>query len=239
MTDEILPFYNRELAFVRELGAEFAKQNPKIAGRLRWAGDMSEDPHVSRMIEAFAFLNARIRHKLDDDFPELTESLLSVLYPHYLAPIPSCSILQCEVHRDQAELTSGYHVARHSELETDPIDGMPCRFRTAYDLQLWPIEIGSITYRGEPFEAPSNQVSAIAESVVSIKLKTFSPKVQFSKIPIESLRFYLNGQDQYIHNLYEMLHNDCIGVAVAANASDPRAVFVPVENIHPVGFAND
>ena len=239
MTDELLPFYNRELAFVRELGAEFAKQNPKIAGRLRWSGDKSEDPHVSRMIEAFAFLNARIRHKLDDDFPELTESLLGVLYPHYLAPLPSCSILQCEIDRDQAELTSGYFVKRHSELETEPIDGMPCRFRTAYDLQLWPIEIASTSYRGEPFSAPSNRVSSIAESVVTVKLRTFSPKVAFAQMDIDSLRFYLNGKDQFIHDLYELLHNDCLGVAVAADAADPHARLIPIENVRAVGFHQD
>src|SRR5687767_10716002 len=112
MTDELLPYYNRELAFVRKLGAEFAQANPKIAGRLRWSAEMSEDPHVSRMIEAFAFLTARIRHKIDDEFPEITESLLNILYPHYLAPIPSAAIIQLAIDRSQAKLTTGYRVPR-------------------------------------------------------------------------------------------------------------------------------
>ena len=239
MTDELLPYYNLELAFIRELGGEFAKQNPKIAGRLRWSGDKSEDPHVSRMIEAFAFLNARIRHKLEDDFPELTESLLGVLYPHYLAPIPSCSVVEFEIDRAQAELTAGYSIQRHSELETEPIDGMPCRFRTAYNTQLWPIEIASTTYRGEPFNAPSNQVSVESAAVVTVNLRAFSPKVQFSQFPLDSLRLYLNGEDQYIHQLYELLMNDCLGVAVANNANDPNAVLVSRDKIQPVGFARD
>lgn len=235
MTDELLPFYNRELAFIREMGAEFAKNNPKIAGRLRWSGKMSEDPHVSRMIEAFAFLNARIRHKLEDDFPELTESLLSVLYPHYLAPLPSCSILQCEIDRDQAEQTGGDHIARHSELETT--EGLPLRFRTAYDLQLWPLEIANTSYRGEPFSAPSNRVSASAEAVVTVQLRAFSEQVTFSEFPLETLRLYLNGKDQYIHDLYELLLNDCMGIAVAADANDPNAVFLSPDSIQPVGFS--
>lgn len=239
MTDELLPYYNLELAFIRELGGEFAKQNPKIAGRLRWSGDKSEDPHVSRMIEAFAFLNARIRHKLEDDFPELTESLLGALYPHYLAPVPSCSILECEIDRAQGELTAGYLIERHSEVETEPKDGMPCRFRTAYDTQLWPIEIASTTYRGEPFNAPSNQISVESAAVVTVNLRAISSKVQFSQFSLDSLRFYLNGEDQYIHQLYELMMNDCLGVAVAVNASDPHAVLVPRENIQPVGFARD
>lgn len=87
MSDELLPYYNQELGYLRKLGAEFAKANPKIAGRLRWGADLPEDPHVARMIEAFAYLNARTRHKLDDDFPELAEAMLGVLYPHYLARV--------------------------------------------------------------------------------------------------------------------------------------------------------
>ena len=33
--DELLPYYNRELAYIRKLGAEFADKHPKIASRLR------------------------------------------------------------------------------------------------------------------------------------------------------------------------------------------------------------
>ena len=92
MTDELLPWYNRELAFIRRIGAEFARSHPKIAGRLRMSGESIEDPHVSRLIESFAYLNARIRHKIEDDFPEIAESLLGILYPHYLNPIPSMAM---------------------------------------------------------------------------------------------------------------------------------------------------
>jgi type VI secretion system protein ImpG len=94
VSDDLLPYYQRELAFIRRLGDEFARANPKIAGRLRIAPDAIEDPHVGRLIEAFALLNARIRRKLDDDFPELTQAMLGVLYPHYLAPIPSMAVVQ-------------------------------------------------------------------------------------------------------------------------------------------------
>ncbi|MDQ3253356.1 MAG: type VI secretion system baseplate subunit TssF, partial [Acidobacteriota bacterium] len=94
MRDELLGYYERELAFLRHMGAEFAQKYPKIAARLQIESDKCEDPHVERMIEAFAFLAGRIHLKIDDEFPEVTESLLNVLYPHYLAPIPSMSIVQ-------------------------------------------------------------------------------------------------------------------------------------------------
>ena len=91
MRDELLGYYERELGFLRQMGAEFAQKYPKVAGRLLLEPDKCEDPHVERMIEAFAFLAGRVHLKIDDEFPEITESLLNVLYPHYLAPIPSMS----------------------------------------------------------------------------------------------------------------------------------------------------
>src|SRR5262245_30605206 len=108
MSDALLPYYNRELSYLRRLGAEFAQANPKIAGRLRLGPDASEDPHVERLIQAVAYLNARTRLKLEDDFPEITNALLGVLYPHYQVPIPAMAIVQLEMDPAQAELTTGH-----------------------------------------------------------------------------------------------------------------------------------
>ena len=93
MRDELLGYYERELIFLRRMGAEFARKYPKIAARLLLDEEKIEDPHVERMIEAFALLSGRVSLKLDDELPEITESFLNVLYPHYLAPIPSMAIV--------------------------------------------------------------------------------------------------------------------------------------------------
>ena len=130
MTDELLPYYNRELAFLRKMGAEFAEANPKIAARLRLGAEGSDDPHVARILEAFAYLNARTRFKIEDDFPEITEALLGVLYPHFLAPLPSTAIVQLELDPSQGELTEGYTVPRGAALESEAIGGQACRFQT-------------------------------------------------------------------------------------------------------------
>ena len=82
MADDLLPFYERELTFVRQHAKEFAEKYPKIASRLLLEADKCEDPHVERLIEAFAFLTARIQHKIEDELPEITDALLGVLYPH-------------------------------------------------------------------------------------------------------------------------------------------------------------
>lgn len=241
MTDPLLPYYNRELSFLRKLGAEFAEAHPKIAGRLRWGTDVAEDPHVARMIEGFAYLTARIRHKLDDDFPELAEAMLGVLYPHYLAPIPSMSIGQFELDRAQAELTAGYRLPRGAYLETEPVrgkgvDGEACRFRTAYDTTLWPIQVSLAEFRGPPFTVPSNRLSREAKAVARVQLDCWSDKVTFAQLQLDSLRFFLHGPPQYIHDLYEAILNHTLGVAIGKSPGDHEAVLLPPSAIQPVGF---
>ena len=97
MRDELLDYYESELSFLRQMGAEFAEKYPKVASRLVLGPNIAEDPHVERLIESFAFLAARVHLKVDDDFPEITESLLSVLYPHYIRPVPSMSVVEFAV----------------------------------------------------------------------------------------------------------------------------------------------
>src|SRR6187551_176193 len=99
------------------MASEFAEKHPKIAGRLRLTKDAVDDPHVARLLEGVAFLGARVQHRLDDEFPELTDALLSVLYPHYLAPLPSMSIIQFELDAARGALPKGFEIARHSRLQ--------------------------------------------------------------------------------------------------------------------------
>jgi len=151
---DLFDYYNAELKFLREEGGDFAERYPKVASRLRITADAIEDPHVARLVESIALLNARIRLKLDDDFPELTEALLTVLYPHYLAPIPAMGILQLGM---GPESTEPYKVPRHTELESEEVKGERCRFRTTQDLTLWPFEIVHASLKGKPFRAPRHE----------------------------------------------------------------------------------
>src|SRR3954463_11388590 len=157
-------YYDRELRYIRRLAGEFAKQYPREAGRLGLEGDRgSTDPHVERMIEAFAYLAARVHLKLDDEFPELTDALLGVLYPHYLAPIPSAAILQFQA---QPELTLPVQLPAGLVVESEPVQGETCRFRTAWPQTLWPITIESVRLSGLPLTAPANPLAAGALSVL-------------------------------------------------------------------------
>ena len=151
MSDSLLTYFNRELEALRVLASEFAEQHPKIAGRLRLTKDTVDDPHVARLLEGVAFLGARVQQRLDDEFPELTDGLLSVLYPHYLAPLPSVAITRFGA--DPA-MPGPAHLPAGLALETEPVREETCLFRTAYDLTLWPIEIDAVRLSGMPLPAP-------------------------------------------------------------------------------------
>ena len=237
MTDELLPYYHRELVFIRRMGAEFAKKYPKIASRLRLSAEGSQDPHVDRLIEAFAYLNARIQHKLDDDFPEITDALLSVLYPHFQRPIPSMAIVQFVLDRAQADLTAGHRITRGTAIDTEPVDGESCRYHTCFDTQLWPCELQAVTLASRPFTAPQTGRSAEARSVLRLSLSTFAPTVHFSQFGCDRLRFYLHATQQHnIHGLYELILNQTREICLATSAGDPSPVVLPATVLKSVGF---
>ena len=116
MRKELLAYYESELTFLRQAGAEFAEKYPKIASRLVLEPDRCEDPHTERLLEAFAFLAARVHMKVDDEFPEITTALLHIVYPHFLRPIPSVSVAEFHLDPEQGNLSSGLTIPRDSML---------------------------------------------------------------------------------------------------------------------------
>ena len=233
MDDSLLEYYERELTFVREMGAEFAKKYPKIAGRLLLEADKCEDPHTERLIEAFAFISGRIHKKINDAFPEITESLLSILYPHYISPIPSMSIVQFEPAK-KTVTASGYHIDQNTPLYSQPVDGFPCQFTNCYPVTLWPVEVVSAE-----LQDPQRMVRG-AQQVVTVGLQSFNT-LSLAEIGWESLRFYLNGPHQHIFHLYELLFNHLCYLELGFLDKDgrPRQIELPLDSLKPVGFADD
>src|SRR5580658_1395271 len=138
MSDSLLPSYDRELTAIHRLALEFAEAYPKIAGRLRLSPGGVDDPHVARLLEGVAFLAGRVHHRLDDEFPELTDSLLGLLYPHYLAPVPSCMVAQLDC---QGELLIPARLPAGVAFETEPVHGETLRYRSTSTVTLWPIDV--------------------------------------------------------------------------------------------------
>lgn len=239
MSDEVLSYYNRELSYIRKQAARFAETHPKVASRLRLGPDGSEDPHVERLLEGFAYLTARVRHKIDDEFPEVTQALLGVLYPHYLAPIPSFSIVQLDLDEGQNELTAGLSVARGQSIETDPVQGDPVRFRTAYPVTLFPVDVRVGQLVSAPFTAPVTPKSNVAQAVLRLSLTCRSPAVKWASLNCKKLRIFLNGQPQHTQKLYELIFNNALEVAFATKADDRGAVVASTSVLHPVGFERE
>ena len=236
MRDELLSYYERELSFLRQSGAEFAAKYPKIAGRLLLDADKCEDPHVERLLQAFAFLTARVHHKIDDEFPEITDALLSVLYPHYLAPVPSMAIVQFVLDPEQGKLTSGHRIGPGTTLYSQPVNGQPCRFRTCYPVTLWPIEVAAAQL--DTTARPG--VTAQAAAVLRMELRCLTG-MSFANLEVEALRFYLHGESRLAYALYELLFNNVRGVHLspAGDAGTVKPIVLPPECIRPVGFGAD
>lgn len=243
MQDSLLRYYERELTYFRKMGQEFAQEHPKVAGRLGLEAGKCDDPHVERLIQGFAFLAGRIHHKLDDTFPEITDALLQVLYPHFLAPLPSCSIAQFVPDPSQGKLTDGYTIDQGTILYSRPVGGNQCRFQTCYPTTLWPIEVRAA--RIEPPDAAPRGVKARA--TLRLTLGCLGG-VSFHELPLSRLRFYLHGEHHSVYRLYELLLNNQVlvshecGVIVqsGAGASTKR---LPIELspdcLQPVGFQKE
>jgi type VI secretion system protein ImpG len=241
MDQRLLNYYNRELQYVRELGGEFARQFPKIAGRLGLDAFECADPYVERLLEGFAFLSARIHLKLDAEFPRFTEHLLEMVYPHYLSPTPSIAVVQFQPNQKQGTLLDGFVIPRDTVLRSNVGKGeqTPCEYRTAHEVTLWPVEIASVTHSayvsdlGELHLASRRQVKAS----LKIRLKA-TGGVPFEKIALDKLTLFIRGQDQLSFRLYELL----LGAGIAVIARPPDRSYAHVsENdaVLPRGFRDE
>ncbi len=239
MRDDLQLYYERELTFLRQMGVEFAGKYPKIASRLQIEPDKCEDPHVERMLEAFAFLAARVHLKIDDEFPEITGALLSILYPHYMRPIPSMSVAEFSVDPAQVKPQTGLKLDRGAILRSRPLNGVPCKFRTCYDITFWPVNVAEAEWTTPDRLKPpikSNEAAA----AVRVQLQC-AKDITFPKLSLESLRFYLSGESSMIHSLYELLSNNCVQIVVrdANPKSKAQPIWLTPDDLRAVGFEED
>lgn len=202
---ELLPYYERELSFLRRYSREFSERYPKIAGSLLMAGEICEDPHIERMIQSYALLNARVSKRLDDDYPEFTEALFEVLYPHYLRPFPSCSIARMDSAASAAQLTNATVIPRGTALSTRPVKGVICRFQSAYDVPVAPIRLAQAVF-SPIIDAPEAVVlPASVTSSLSITIETTTEQVTLSKLGLASLRVFIDGEASFCAALRDSL----------------------------------
>ncbi len=237
MSDELYQYYEQELAFFRQMAGEFAQKYPKIAGRLQL--EETTDPHVERLIEAVALLTSRVRRKIDDEFPEVVESLLNMLYPHYLRPLPPMAVAQFRFDPQQTRPTEPSVIPAGATLSSRASGGLECTFRTAYPVTVWPMRVTGASLVSVA-AAQAASLPQEASQVLRIQLEMFGD-LPPAALKIPYLRFFLNGDGTPLHLLYELLFVHAIRVQLRPRAPQgpTEPVVLGADCIRPVGFAMD
>lgn len=210
-TDPYLYYYHRELDYLRQAGQIFSKRYPKIARRLSLNQQGSEDPHVERLIESFAFLTSRLSKEMDDRLPLFSSSMLAILYPHLITPLPSASTVQFQVDPVQAKMTTGFEIAPKTPLFSYAQDGLTCHFRTVYPITLWPIEVTNAQFiPGETidfstFSQNHYSLNSAPYKGWYLKLSLSTSGTTFQELNIKTLRFHIASDRLNGFRLYESL----------------------------------
>jgi len=239
MSAELLPYYERELLFIRKRASEFAERYPDRAAALKLTHGGCDDPHVERMIEAFALIAGRIQRKIDDEFPEITQALLELLYPHLVRQVPSMAIAQFEVDAEQVKSATGQVIPRGSFAYSEPVGGVQCRFRTAYPVRLFPIGIASASF-SHAANVPGGVSGTNARYAIRIEMQARGT-AKFSALQIHELRFHLGGDLQAAYWLYELLLTKTSQVLLRCQDKGGKWYSVPLGagSIREVGFNRD
>jgi len=244
MDPRLLEYYNRELQHLRELGGEFAREFPKIAGRLGLEGFECADPYVERLLEGFGFLAARVQLKMDAEFPRFTQHLLEIIYPHYLAPTPSMAVVQFQPDPTEGALEKGFVISRDSELRSILGKGeqTPCEYRTAHEVKLWPLELVEAQYFAgrEPVAQLAPADLARVRAGIRLRLRTTLPDLPIGKLALDRLELFLHGSDALPGRLYEqLLANTVLVVARPGERPAPWYEKIPENAIRRLGFENE
>jgi type VI secretion system protein ImpG len=212
-------YYQDELQYLRELGEEFSKAHPAAA---HYLSGPSRDPDVERLLEGVAFLTGRVRQKLDDELPEVTHGLMHLMWPHYLRPVPSMSIL--EFAPVLQALRQSQIVPRGTEVQSVPVEGTPCRFRTCSEVRLHPLSI----------DAVSLEARAAGPTTMRLRFKLWN-QVKADKLQLEPLRLFLHGDAAMTTTLY---HHLCRHVESARACVEAGGEGRPI-TLEPAGFAEN
>jgi len=220
-------YYQDELSYLRELGVEFSRQNPGLS---KFLSEEGNDPDVERLFEGVAFLTGRLRQKLDDELPEITHSLTSLLWPHYLRPLPAMSIL--EYKPVTSALTEGKRIERGEMVRSVSVEGTNCQFRTCFDVDIYPIELTEL-----------NTATNSDGSELQLKFE-LDPGATSETMQMKQLRLFLHG-DREMHisqSLYLWLFRYLENVSLEVkyrDAREPARYRLGKQAVTPAGFAEN
>jgi type VI secretion system protein ImpG len=241
MDPRLLQYYGRELNYVRELGAEFAKEFPKIAGRLGLDTFECADPYVERLLEGFAFMAARVHLKLDDEFPRFTQHLLEIVYPHYLAPTPSLAVVQMNPTLTEGSLAQGFKIPRGTVLRSLLSRGeqTACEYRTAHETTLWPLELVSAEYTSYVGDLGDLELPRRARAALRLQIRS-TAGLKLSDLALDELTLFVRGSDELPGKIYEQIIAHTMATVVRPNTRPaPWRHLVTQDPVVTVGYEDD
>ncbi|GLR08545.1 type VI secretion system baseplate subunit TssF [Mixta theicola] len=243
MDSKLLEYYNRELAYLREMGAEFAERYPKVARRLGMSGIDVADPYVERMMEGFAFLTSRVQLKMDAEFPRFSQRLLEMIAPGYLAPTPSMAIAELHPDSKKGDINRGFLVPRGTMMDSQLLkkNGVICSYATAHDVTLLPLNIKQVELGGVPADIPLGQMGLGQRGAVSalrIRLSCESTTT-LDHMDFDRLDFFLSGPDIEALKLLELLMQHTVSIFCQTAGKAPRRHVLSDDALTQQGFAPD
>jgi type VI secretion system protein ImpG len=239
--DDLLELYNRELNYLRELGAEFARDYPKAAGRLGLQGNEVTDPYVERLLEGFSFLSARVQLKMQAQFPRFTQQLLDAVCPNYMAPLPAMTVVEFVPNYTEGSLLSGFRLPAGTALRSHLIRGeqTACEFRTGHDCTLWPLRILETELSAGVPDSLSLDLPPQLRVQASLRIRLQAcAGAKFANLPVERLEFFVNGDLVQSTRIMELLLAGQAGLVCAdSQASGRRSHQVIDSALQHEGFA--
>jgi type VI secretion system protein ImpG len=223
------------------LAKKYAVDNPEAAGALRIRSDRIDDPSVQLLVDGFAFLNARTARKLDDGHSDVLSGYLDVLYPHFLRPLPSMMVTQFYLSPTRAGQGEGQLIPAGCRLETEPVDGEPCSFRTCWPIHLLPVKLGETRFIGPPFPAGGGRAATQAVSALRTRLSCLSDQLKLAGITWQrmGLRFFIHESRDDTFHLAEFLFRHLAGVAIVHPETGALLAELGPEAVEPIGFEAD
>jgi len=240
MDHRFLQYYERELRYVRELGAEFAQRFPKVAGRLGLSELACADPHVERLLQGFAFMTGRVHMALDAEFSAFPQQLTELAYRSCLAPTPSMTVVQFGVDSRSGSLAEGFTVPRDTALRalTAARDGTACEFRTAHAVELLPISVERVEYTSVLRGISTLRVPTREPIKALLTLHLRSHNMRFDRLRLSTLPLFLRGCDETSARLYEQLITSATSLVMrwGPDASQHVALATDAQPVRALGF---
>ena len=243
MDAELLDYYEAELRHLRDMAGEFAAEFPKVAGRLDLSRQECADPYVERLLEGFAYLAARVHLKMDAEFPQFTEELLGVIYPDYLAPLPTAAVVELVPDSRETSAASGFHVKRGTVLKSTPPLGeaTPCVFRLAHGVDIYPLVVESCEYLPSASALAARGINPPPGTRCGVRLRLMATGgLTIAELEIARLKLFLRGVEGTAGKLFEVLVRAPTGISVVDVASGQvLGTQASSELVVPLGYADD